>query len=122
RHRTNPPDGAPMVTILGRTRTGALEFAVPALLLLGLYAAAVWLAPRVRGRPATAVALLAPVLFALTLLPVFPGGTQDIFHNVADGRLLWRYGDNPTLLPPIAHPEDAFYPHLFGYVDLTSAY
>jgi alpha-1,6-mannosyltransferase len=122
RFQHNPPDGAPMVTFLGRTREGALEFAVPALLLITGYSAAVWLSGRARGRAAVAVALLAPVLFTGTLLPMFPGGTQDIFHNVADGRLFWRYGENPTLVPPSAHPEDAFFPHLFGYTDLTSAY
>ena len=122
RHQVNPWDGAPMVTFLGRTRTGALQFAVPAVLLAALYAAAVWLALRARGRLATAVALAAPVVFAATLVPMFPGGTQDIFHNVADGRLLWRYGENPTLVPPAAHPGDPFYPHLFGYVDLPSTY
>lgn len=122
RHSVNPPDGTPMVTILGRTRGGALQFAVPAALLIVLYVAAVWLALRAHGRLATAVTLLAPVVFAATLVPVFPGGTQDIFHNVADARLLWRYGENPTVVPPIAHPDDPFYRYLFGYVDLTSAY
>lgn len=122
RHQANPPDGAPMVTLLGRTRDGALDFAVPALLLIGLYAASVWLANRTQGRLAVALALGASLLFAATLVPMFPGGTQDIFHNVADGRLFWRYGENPTLVPPAAYPEDAFFPHLFGYTDLTSAY
>jgi hypothetical protein len=120
-HQANPPAGAQMVLLLGQTRAGALAFAVPALLLLALYGAALLVAGRVGGRWAV-VALGAPVLFAVTLLPMFPGGTQDIFHNIADGRLFWRYGENPTLVPPAAHPEDPFYPHLFGYTDLPSAY
>jgi hypothetical protein len=122
RHQVNPPDGAPMVTILGRTRDGALQFAVPAVLLVVLYALAVRVSLVARGRLAVVVALVAPAVFAATLVPMFPGGTQDIFHNIADGRLLWRYGENPTLVPPIAYPNDGFYPHLFGYVDLPSAY
>lgn len=121
RHQVNPPAGAQMVLLLGQSREGALRFAVPALALLALYVIAVLLAGRVSGRCAV-VAIGAPVLFAVTLLPMFPGGTQDIFHNIADGRLFWRYGENPTLVPPAAHPNDAFYPHLFGYTDLPSAY
>ncbi len=121
RHQVNPPAGAQMVLLLGQTRAGALTFAVPALALIALYGAAVLVAGHVRGRWAV-VALAAPALFAATLLPMFPGGTQDIFHNIADGRLFWRYGENPTLVPPAAHPEDPFYPHLFGYTDLPSAY
>ncbi|MER3419987.1 MAG: hypothetical protein C4290_05450 [Chloroflexota bacterium] len=121
RHQVNPPAGAQMVLLLGQTWAGALAFAVPALLLLALYIAALLVAGRVGGRWAV-VALVAPVLFAATLLPMFPGGTQDIFHNIADGRLFWRYGENPTVVPPAAHPEDPFYPHLFGYTELPSAY
>jgi alpha-1,6-mannosyltransferase len=121
RHQVNPPAGAQMVLLLGQTRAGALTFAVPALLLIALYIAGLLVAGRA-GRRWALVALAAPVLFAATLLPMFPGGTQDIFHNIADGRLFWRYGENPTLVPPAAHPEDRFYPHLFGYTELPSAY
>ncbi|MFN8556331.1 MAG: hypothetical protein U0531_02915 [Dehalococcoidia bacterium] len=121
-HQLNPPDGAPMVTFLGRTRAGALRFAVPAMLLCLLYAGAVRLTSRARGRTASVVAVAGAVLFALTLLPMFPGGTQDIFHNVADARLLWRHGVNPLQVPPSAYPDDPFFVHLFGYADLTSAY
>ncbi|MBI2762012.1 MAG: hypothetical protein HYX51_11380 [Chloroflexi bacterium] len=121
-HQANPPDGAPMVTLLGRTRAGALRFAVPAAALVLFWGTAVWIAGRARGRTATAIVLGATVVFAATLVPMFPGGTQDIFHNVADARLLWLHGENPMLVPPIARPDDAFYRHLFGYADLTSAY
>ncbi len=121
-HAVNPPDGAPMVTFLGRTRAGALQFAAPAAMLALLYAAAVWTASHVCGRAALVVAMAASILFAATLVPVYPGGTQDIVHNIADARLAWRHGENPTLVPPSAHPEDPFYRHLFGYADLPSAY
>ena len=120
-HRVNPPDGAPMVTLLGRTTAGMLRFALPSVALIGLQLVAL-AAARSSGRWGAAIAVGASVLFALTLLPVFPGGTQDIFHNIADARLLWLYGENPTLVPPAAYPEDAFYRHLFGYNDLTSVY
>jgi hypothetical protein len=121
-HRANPPDGAPMVTLLGRTQAGALRFAIPTVALVLLWGTAVWVAGRARGRAVTVIGLGATVVFAATLVPMFPGGTQDIFHNVADARLLWLHGENPMLVPPIAHPDDAFYRHLFGYADLTSAY
>jgi alpha-1,6-mannosyltransferase len=121
-HQVNPREGTQMVALLGRTRVGALRFVIPALLLVGLYLLALRVARRAHGRGARLVALAASVLFVATLIPMFPGSTQDIFHNVSDGRLFWRYGENPTLVPPESHPEDAFYPHLFGYNDLPSAY
>lgn len=111
-----------MVVFYGISRAGAIRWAVPAVLLIGLYLGAIWLAGRARGRAATVIALMAPVLFSASLLPAFPGGTQDIFHNVSDARLFWLYGENPTRVPPNAHPEDPFLPVLFGYGGLTSAY
>ncbi len=122
RHTVNPPDGAPMVTFLGRTREGALGFAIPAAGLCLLYLAAIQTARSAAGRAAVIGSIVAAAGFALTLAPMFPGGTQDIFHNVADGRLLWLHGVNPTTVPPAAFPEDAFYRHVFGYAGLTSAY
>lgn len=122
RHAVNPPDGAPMVTLLGRTREGAFGWAIPAALLTALWFAALFVAPRIRGRATLAIGLVAPALFMSTLLPAFPGGTQDVFHNVADARTLWLHRDNPTLVPPEAHTDDRFLPNVFGYRDLPSAY
>lgn len=119
---TNLPAGAPMVLIFGQTRDGALRFLVPAVFLLALWGAALALSARVRGRAAALSALGLGALFLLTLLPINPAGTQDIYHNVADGRLFWLHGVNPTLVPPIAFPEDVFARHVWGYADLPSAY
>jgi hypothetical protein len=119
---TNLPAGAPMVLILEQTRAGAIRFLLPAVGLTACWFIALWLGARARGRVAPWLALACSALFLVTLLPMNPGGTQDIYHNVADGRLFWLYGVNPTLIPPQAFPEDAFAPHVWGYVDLPSAY
>lgn len=119
---TNLPAGAPVVLILGHDPTGALRFLLPTCLALGLWGGALVLARGCRGRAPVVVAILFAAAFLLTLLPMNPAGTQDIYHNVADGRLFWLYGVNPTLVPPQAFPEDAFAPHVWGYVDLPSAY
>jgi alpha-1,6-mannosyltransferase len=119
RSPSNLPAGAPIVLILGQDVAGAVRFLVPAVLLLGAWAAAMLVALRCTG---VSVALGFSALFLITLIPMNPGGTQDIYHNIADGRLFWLYGVNPTLIPPIAFPEDAFAPHVWGYADLPSAY
>lgn len=121
-HKQNPWAGAQMVVFYGASREGAVRWAVPAALVIILYLIAIWLSGYARGRLATGIALGAPVLFSAVLLPAFPGGTQDIFHNVSDARLFWRYGENPTQVAPNAHPEDPFLPVLYGYDGLTSAY
>ena len=155
-HPTNPPEGAPIVTFLGRDTRGAVTFAIACAAALAGWWWALWIC---RQRPAlgtsgslpepqpgtdppaslattggddhrpgrflfptVCVGLAVPVLLVSLLLPTFPGGTQDLFHNVADARLLWLHGENPNLVPPGAHPEDAFTTHVFGYTDLTSAY
>jgi hypothetical protein len=119
---SNLPAGAPLVLILGQDATGALRFLVPSCLALGAWGASLAVARRCGGTLPMLVAIGFTVLFLATLLPINPGGTQDIYHNVADGRLFWLYGVNPTLIPPQAFPEDAFAPHVWGYVDLPSAY
>jgi hypothetical protein len=119
---TNLPAGAPLVLILGQDEAGALAFAVPSVLLSVLWAAALVSAAGARGRGTTATALAVTALLLLLLVAINPGGTQDIYHNVADARLFWRYGVNPTLVPPAAYPADPFYTHVWGYTDLPSAY
>ena len=119
---TNLPAGAPMVPILGQTVEGAVRFLVPAAGLTALWVAALVIATALRGRLALAVSLGFTGVFLLTLLPMNPGGTQDIYHNVFDGRLFWLYGINPTIVPPQAYPDDPFAAHVWGYADLPSAY
>ncbi|MGH2588674.1 MAG: hypothetical protein ACRDJE_27430, partial [Dehalococcoidia bacterium] len=119
---SNLPAGAPVVLILGQDWGGALRFALPAAALMVLWGAALLSSRRLRGTTATVIAIGFAALFLATLIPMNPAGTQDIYHNVADGRLFWLHGVNPTLIPPQAFPEDAFAPHVWGYADLPSAY
>lgn len=119
---SNLPAGAPLVLILGQDGAGALRFLGPSGLAIAVWGASLAIARRCGGGMSMLAAIGFTVLFLVTLLPMNPGGTQDIYHNVADGRLFWLYGVNPTLIPPRAFPEDAFAPHVWGYVDLPSAY
>lgn len=119
---TNLPAGAPMVLILGQTQEGALRWALPAVALILLWGVALWASARLRGWRWSVAALATGALFLLTLLPINPGGTQDIYHNVADVRLFWLHGLNPTLHAPNAVPDDPFFRHVWGYADLPSAY
>jgi hypothetical protein len=119
---TNLPAGAPVVLILGNDRAGALRFLLPVLFLVGVWGASLAIARQCRSTVALAVSVAFGAIFLITLLPINPAGTQDIYHNVSDGRLFWLHGVNPTLIPPLAFPEDAFARHVWGYVDLPSAY
>lgn len=114
--------GAPMVPILGQYAGGALRFAAPAVALCLLWLAAVVLARHWRSTRDQSLLFAFSALFLLTLLPMNPAGTQDIYHNVADGRLFWRYHVNPTVIPPAAYGSDPFIRHVWGYAELPSAY
>ena len=122
RHPTVVPTEQPLVTVLGADLGGALRFAVPVLCAFAAFAAALWLARGVAGRAALSLVLGGTVLFSLTLLPTNPVGAHDVYHNVADARTLWVYGDNPTVVPPNAHPDDPFFPHVPAWQDYPSVY
>lgn len=96
----------PLAQVLGYEWTGAARFAATVLLASLLFAVAAWLAERQTGRGARALVLAMTALYALTLLPINPVGAQDIYHNIADARTVWHYGDNPLVLPPAAYPDD----------------
>jgi hypothetical protein len=119
---TNLPAGAPLVLILGQDRAGALRFLLPVLVLVGVWGVSLAVAWRCRSFVALVLSIAFTTIFLITLLPMNPAGTQDIYHNVSDGRLFWLHGVNPTIIPPLAFPEDAFVRHVWGYVDLPSAY
>ena len=40
----------------------------------------------------------------------------------ADARTYWLYGENPAVVPPTAHPDDAFRPFVWVWADEPSAY
>lgn len=113
----------PLATVLGTDVGGALRFAVPVVAAFVAFAIAVRLAHGAAGRAATALVLLASVVFSLTLLPTNPLGAHDVYHNVADARTLWIYGDNPLLLPPSTYyPDDAFAQYVPAWRSTPSLY
>lgn len=112
----------PLATVLGTDGAGALRYAVPVVCAFALFALAVHLARGLTGRACVVVVLLGAVVFAGTLVPTNPLGAHDIYHNVADARTVWRYHDNPTLLPPNAYPDDPFYPNVAAWRDFPSVY
>ncbi|MGE3601269.1 MAG: hypothetical protein AB7N70_37645, partial [Dehalococcoidia bacterium] len=61
-------------------------------------------------------------LLSLTLLPLNPVGAHDVYHNVADARALWHYGDNPLSVPPIAYPLDPIALHVPAWKSTPSVY
>ena len=78
--------------------------------LSGLYLLALWLAPRVSGRPVWTVLLGGlPIVFVAVLLPGYPLLSNDIFKYVFDGRILAVYQENPFLRVPADYPDDRFY-------------
>jgi len=112
----------PLKTVLGPGYPGALRFALPAVAASVLFAVALWLAQRLSGRVAVGLVLAGTVLFTLTFLPINPLGAHDVYHNIADARTFWLYGDNPAIVPPSAHPDDPFFGHLTVWTDFPSAY
>lgn len=70
--------------------------------LFVLFALALW-SVGTRG-PLTLAALLGSALaFSLVLTFMYPPQAVDFIHNVADARTLWRFGDNPMVVPPDAN-------------------
>lgn len=119
---TNLPAGVQMVVILGNDRAGALRFLLPSLALVGVWGVSLAIARWCRSTAALVISVVFSAIFLVTLLPMNPASTQDIYHNVSDGRLFWLHGVNPTLIPPLAFPQDVFLDHVWGYADLPSAY
>lgn len=112
----------PLATAFGDTVPGALRFAAAVLVAFAAFALAVAAARGLAGRAVMVLVLAGTVLFALTLLPINPAGSHDIYHNVADARTVWRYHSNPLVLPPNAFPDDPFYPHVPAWQDFPSVY
>jgi hypothetical protein len=112
----------PVADAIGVTERGLTWFV---LLLAGmalLYAVGYFAALRLRDARAGWIAIACSVVFIATALPVFPGGAQDVYHNVVDARTLWVYHQNPISTPPDAHPEDPIASQLFSWQDITSSY
>jgi hypothetical protein len=112
----------PLASVLGTGWGGAIQFAAAVLLAFGALGGALWLARGLSGRAVNWLVLGGTLLYAATLLPLNPVGAHDIYHNAADARTLVLHGDNPTLIPPNAHPDDPFYPNVPAWQDFPSVY
>lgn len=114
----------PLATAFGDTVPGAVRFAAAVGIAFAAFALAVAAArpSRAGGRAAMALVLVGTLVFSLTLLPINPAGSHDIYHNVADARTVWRYHANPLVLPPNAFPDDPFYHHVPAWQDFPSVY
>jgi hypothetical protein len=88
-------------------------------LMFVAFGAALWVFRQSRTTPAMLIALFAPpFVWSATAAFMYPPYAVDLFHNLADSRLLWLYRLNPMVVPPIARP------FIIGtsYGDQTSAY
>ena len=112
----------PVADVIGVTEHGLTWF----VLLLGslalLYVVAYCAALRVRDARGGWIAIGCAAVFLATTIPIFPGGAQDVYHNVVDARTLWVYHQNPIATPPDAHPFDPIASQLFSWQDITSSY
>ena len=116
------PTEQPLATALGTRASDSLRFIVPVVVAFVLYGAAVVLARGLSGRRAIAAVLGAGVLYAALFVPINPVGAQDIYHNVFDARILWKYGDNPNAVPPVAFSRDPLYQHVVAWAEFASVY
>jgi hypothetical protein len=88
-------------------------------LMFVAFGSALWVFRRARPTWKTVVALFAPpAVWSVTAAFMYPPYAVDLFHNLADSRLLWLYRLNPMLVAPVARP------FIIGtsYGDQTSAY
>ncbi|MGD9890460.1 MAG: hypothetical protein AB7R89_21120 [Dehalococcoidia bacterium] len=116
------PTDRPLADALGTDLWGAFRFIVPVVVAFALYAAAILLARALRGRRALVAVLGAGALYAVLFLPTNPAGAQDIYHNVFDARILWKYGDNPNAVPPSAFLNDPLFPAVVAWNEFASVY
>ncbi|HET7034348.1 MAG TPA: hypothetical protein VFI42_01580 [Thermomicrobiaceae bacterium] len=114
--------GESLATILGEGWGGALHFVVPVLLAFATYTVGWLLLRRCAPRGALVVVLAGTVLFSLTLLPINPVGAQDVYHNIADARTYWVYGQNPTRIPPGHFADDPLARQVYTWSGFPSSY
>ncbi|MGE0134864.1 MAG: glycosyltransferase 87 family protein [Dehalococcoidia bacterium] len=112
----------PLATVFGTDREGQTRFVAAVLAAYLMFSLAAIVARRLAGRRACAVVLGGTVALALVLLPTNPAGAQDIYHNIADARTLWIYGDNPAVTPPSQHPDDPLFRFIPAWPDTPSSY
>jgi hypothetical protein len=88
-------------------------------LMFVAFGVALWVFRNARATWTILLALFAPpIVWSATAAFMYPPYAVDLFHNLADSRLLWLYRLNPMVVAPIARP------FIIGtsYGDQTSAY
>jgi hypothetical protein len=89
------------------------------LVLFLAFGLALWAIRGVKPSRAVLAALFVPpIVWAITAALMYPPYAVDLFHNIADGRLVWIYHLNPMIVPPIARP----FPIGMSFGDSPSAY
>jgi alpha-1,6-mannosyltransferase len=116
------PSPQPVANALGITEHGLTWFVIAMATLVLCHAAAFAVALRLTNPRYALVALAASVLLIATMVPIFPGGAQDVYHNIVDARTLWTYHQDPITTTPAAHPSDPFVRQLAYWQDLSSSY
>ncbi|MBX7110362.1 MAG: hypothetical protein K1X87_00765 [Dehalococcoidia bacterium] len=112
----------PLATVMGTDHEGRTRFVAAVLGAYAVFLLAAVLASRLAGRRACAAVLGGTVVLAAVLLPTNPAGAQDVYHNIADARTFWVYGDNPAVTPPIEHRDDPFFKYIPAWPDTPSSY
>jgi hypothetical protein len=117
------PTYEPLATALSVTEKGLTWFVLAFGILIVCYVLAYGVALRLgASRWGIALAFGVSLLLIGLMLPVFPGGAQDVYHNIADGRTLAIYGEDPITTPPTAHPDDPIVRQLADWQSTTSSY
>ncbi len=112
----------PVAEALGISPRGLTWFVLVLGLLTLAYVIGYALALRIREPRWGLAVLAASAVFIATVIPIFPGGAQDVYHNIADARTLWVYHQDPISTPPNAHPADPIVQQVAFWQDLTSSY
>lgn len=115
----NDPD--PLLLIYGPNAAGLSRFLLAVVASYACYFLALWASRRAPGRFPQVTIFAMALLFSLSLVPMYPVGTQDLIHNIADARTLWRYHASPLTAPPLAYP-DAISTQVVAFADEPSYY
>lgn len=94
--------------------------------VLGVLAlfAAFWVALRIvgEGRSTCRLVVVAGLLFAVTLIWLYPVTATDLFQYVLRARVRVVHGANPMTVPPSAFPADPLLPFAGEWADTLSPY
>jgi hypothetical protein len=114
-------DPDPLLLVYGPNSTGAGRMLLAAAAGFAVYFVALAVSRRARGRLAVAIVFTMAVLFSTTLLVMYPIGSQDLIHNIADARTFWLYGASPLSSPP-SHNSDHISAQVVAFAEEPSYY